>query len=89
MAGLGDCIVRNIKTDALGRMDVDDLERSVLQDKEVMTTANIDCKQFPGFCLTRLQMFCYPINQTEVEKVDSNLYLYPVILDIRFCFPFT
>ena len=33
--GLGHCIIRNVSTDMLGRMDLKDLERRIVEDKQV------------------------------------------------------
>ena len=35
IVGLGNCIIRNVNTDMLGRMDVMDLERRIVEDKQV------------------------------------------------------
>ena len=35
VVGLGNCIIRNVDTDLLGRMNVKDLERRIVEDKQV------------------------------------------------------
>ena len=69
-------------------MDVDDLERNVLQDKDVL--ASVKTVKRSWYCGTHgsesLQMFCYAVSRIEIENtVMLDIWFYYIVTLVSFC----